>query len=191
METSTNIAKIFLSLSLIPVLMMQHIPLGLANQKDARLDTLFVRLHEAQNWAEARPVEGRIWSIWLESEDEKLDTIMRQGILAMNARDYSGALEAFNAVIREAPDFAEGWNKRATLYWLMGELQKSIDDIERTLALEPRHFGALSGLGMIRKKQERPNEAIQAYKRALEIYPTMPNATDQIKVLEEQLGKSI
>ncbi len=116
---------------------------------------------------------------------------MRQGIVAMNSRDYSSALEAFNAVIREAPDFAEGWNKRATLYWLMGELQKSIDDIERTLALEPRHFGALSGLGMIRKKQERPAEAIQAYKRALEIYPTMPNATDQIKALEEQLGKSI
>ena len=88
-KTSTNITKIFLSLALILALMMQHISLGLANQKDARLDTLFVRLHDAQNWAEARPVEGRIWSIWLESENEKLDTIMRQGILAMNARDYS------------------------------------------------------------------------------------------------------
>jgi len=172
-------------------MIIQHIPIGLANQKDVRLDTLFVRLHDAKNWAEARPVEGRIWSIWLESEDEQLDTIMKQGILAMNARDYSSALEAFNAIISAAPDFAEGWNKRATLYWLMGELQKSIDDIKRTLALEPRHFGALSGLGMIRKKQERPADAIQAYERALAIYPTMPNAVDQIKILEEQLGKSI
>jgi len=190
-KTSTKIVKISLGLTLALALMMQYVSLGSANQKDARLNTLFVRLHDAPNWAEARTVEGRIWSIWLESEDENLDPVMRQGILAMNARDYSGALEAFNAVIRAAPDFAEGWNKRATLYWLMGELQKSVDDIERTLALEPRHFGALSGLGMIRKAQDRPADAIQAYKRALEIYPTMPNAAEQIKILENQLGKSI
>ena len=190
-RTSTKIVKISLSLAVTLVLIMQHVSVALATQDDARLDTLFVRLHEAPSWAEARKVEGRIWSIWLESEDENLNTIMRQGILAMNVRDYSGALEAFNSIIRVAPDFAEGWNKRATLYWLMGELQKSIDDIKRTLALEPRHFGALSGLGMIRKKQERPADAIEAYRRALAIYPTMPNAADQIKILEDQLGKSI
>ena len=190
-NTSMKFVTVLLSLALSLILILQHTSSGLTNQKDVRLDTLFVRLYEAQNWAEARPIEGRIWSIWLESEDEKLDTIMRQGILAMNARNYSGALDAFNVVIKTAPDFAEGWNKRATLYWLMGELQKSVDDIERTLALEPRHFGALSGLGMIRKEQRRPADAIQAYERVLAIYPANPSAADQIKILEDQLGKSI
>ena len=164
---------------------------GWCHQEDDRLDTLFIRLHDTSDPAEARNIEGLIWKIWLESGDNELDTVMRQGIIAMNTRDFQGALEAFDSIVKIAPDFAEGWNKRATLYWLMGELQKSIDDIERTLALEPRHFGALSGLGMIRKEQERPSDAIQAYERALAIYPTMPNAAKQIKILEDQLGKSI
>ena len=164
---------------------------GWCAQNDERLDTLFVRLHEASDRVEARNIEGLIWQIWLESGDEELDKRMRQGIFAMNSRDFEIALMAFDAIINIAPEYAEGWNKRATLYWLMGELEKSIEDIERTLELEPRHFGALSGLGMIRKAQKRPADAIEAYRQALDIYPTMPNAAAQIRLLGDQLGESI
>ena len=164
---------------------------GWCAQDDEKLDTLFVRLYEANDRVEARNIEGLIWQIWLESGDEELDKRMRQGIFAMNNRDFETSLRAFDAVINVAPEYAEGWNKRATLYWLMGELEKSIQDIERTLELEPRHFGALSGLGMIRKAQKRPADAIDAYKQALEIYPTMPNAAAEIRLLGDQLGESI
>ena len=160
-------------------------------QDDEKLDTLFVRLYETNDRVEARNIEGLIWQIWLDSGDKELDKRMRQGIFAMNNRDFETALRAFDAVTNIAPEYAEGWNKRATLYWLMGELEKSIQDIERTLELEPRHFGALSGLGMIRKAQKRPVDAIDAYKQALEIYPTMPNAAAEIRLLGDQLGESI
>ena len=164
---------------------------GWCTQDDERLDTLFARLYETNDREEARNIEGLIWQIWLESGDEELDHRMREGIFALNRRDFETALRAFDTIINTAPEYAEGWNKRATLYWLMGELEKSIDDIERTLELEPRHFGALSGLGMIRKAQKRPADAIDEYEQALEIYPTMPNAAAQIRLLGDQLGESI
>ena len=185
---NTAIAFVLLTLLLVPLVYTTY---GWCAQSDERLDALFVRLYETNDRVEARNIEGLIWQIWLESGDEELDKRMRQGIFAMNNRDFETSLRAFDAVINIAPEYAEGWNKRATLYWLMGELEKSIQDIERTLELEPRHFGALSGLGMIRKAQRRPADAIDAYKQALEIYPTMPNAAAQIRLLGDQLGESI
>ena len=116
---------------------------------------------------------------------------MATGVKAMGTGNYNKALAAFNAILEDAPNFAEGWNKRATLYWLMGDFEKSISDIDRTLALEPRHFGALSGLAMIRESQRRPLDAIQAFKRALEIYPAIPNAGQRIRELSRQLGEPI
>ena len=177
-----------LVLLIYPMISSTH---GLCNQKDERLDKLFAQLHATQNHQEARNIEGIIWKIWLQSGDQELDALMRRGIISMNSRDFEGALRAFDSVTTIAPEFAEGWNKRATLYWLMGALEKSVADIERTLALEPRHFGALSGLGMIRKAQNRPADAIEAYQEALNIYPSMPNAAAQIRMLGDQLGKSI
>ena len=164
---------------------------GWANQNDPRLDSLFSQLQITGSGQKARTIEKFIWKIWRESGDESVDQLMVDGVKAMGGGNYEGALIAFNSIVKGAPNFAEGWNKRATLYWLMGDFEKSVEDINRTLALEPRHFGALSGLAMIRESQERPLDALQAFERALEIYPAMPNAAERIRKLNRQLGESI
>jgi len=164
---------------------------GWANQNDTRLDSLFSQLQITGSGQKARTIEKFIWKIWRESGDESVDQLMVDGVKAMGGGNYEGALIAFNSIVKGAPNFAEGWNKRATLYWLMGDFEKSVEDINRTLALEPRHFGALSGLAMIRESQERPLDALQAFERALKIYPAMPNAAERIRKLNRQLGESI
>ena len=164
---------------------------GWANQNDTRLDSLFSQLQITGSGQKARTIEKFIWKIWRESGDESVDQLMVDGVKAMGGGNYEGALIAFNSIVKGAPNFAEGWNKRATLYWLMGDFEKSVEDINRTLALEPRHFGALSGLAMIRESQERPLDALQAFERALEIYPAMPNAVERIRKLNRQLGEPI
>ena len=164
---------------------------GLTNQKDSRLDALFLQLQTTQSSREARSVEQLIWKIWLESGDKALDHLTATGVKAMGEGNYKSALVAFNSIVEGAPDFAEGWNKRATLYWLMGDFERSVKDIDQTLTLEPRHFGALSGLAMIRESQLRPLDAINAYKRMLEIYPTIPNADERLRALNRQLGEPI
>ena len=164
---------------------------GWANQNDTRLDSLFSQLQITGSGQKARTIEKFIWKIWRESGDEAVDQLMVDGVKAMGGGNYEGALIAFNSIVKGAPNFAEGWNKRATLYWLMGDFEKSVEDINRTLALEPRHFGALSGLAMIRESQERPLDALQAFERALEIYPAMPNAAERIRKLNRQLGEPI
>ena len=108
----------------------------------------------------------------------------------MNHRAFEAALTSFNTVIEMRPDFAEGWNKRATLYYLVGEFERSIADVERTLALEPRHFGALSGLGLINMALERPVEALAAFEAALAVHPHMPNAKRMIKQLRAIVERS-
>ena len=164
---------------------------GWANQNDTRLDSLFSQLQITGSGQKARTIEKFIWKIWRESGDESVDQLMVDGVKAMGGGNYEGALIAFSSIVKGAPNFAEGWNKRATLYWLMGDFEKSVKDINRTLALEPRHFGALSGLAMIRESQERPLDALQAFERALEIYPAMPNAAERIRKLNRQLGEPI
>ncbi|HIB57564.1 MAG TPA: tetratricopeptide repeat protein [Alphaproteobacteria bacterium] len=164
---------------------------GWANQNDTRLDSLFSQLQITDSGQKARTIEKFIWKIWRESGDESVDQLMVDGVKAMGGGNYEGALIAFSSIVKGAPNFAEGWNKRATLYWLMGDFEKSVEDINRTLALEPRHFGALSGLAMIRESQERPLDALQAFERALEIYPAMPNAAERIRKLNRQLGEPI
>ena len=110
---------------------------------------------------------------------------------AMRKGDGAAALSAFDAVVAAAPEFAEGWNKRATLHWLMGNPAASVQDIERTLALEPRHFGALSGLSMIREAQGRPFEALEALEKVAQVYPKLPELERRIEHLTVQLGEPI
>ena len=164
---------------------------GSADQSDTRLDSLFSQLQATSSETEAKALEKLIWEIWLESGDELVDRLMLGGVEAMGGGDYEKALAAFNLIIEDAPDFAEGWNKRATLYWLLGDFEKSVEDINRTLALEPRHFGALSGLAMIREEQKRPLDALKAFERALKLYPAIRNASERIRELSRQLGEPI
>lgn len=158
-----------------------------ARQDDPRLDDLFDQLQAAGDAAEAKALERSIWRIWTEAGDEKLDRMMTYGIGAMQAGQFGPALDSFNAIIDADPAFAEGWNKRATLYFYMGRYDESISDVEKTLALEPRHFGALSGMGLIYTELEDEAAALEWFEHALEVNPHMPFILQRVEHLREKL----
>ena len=160
-------------------------------QNDPRLGPLFDRLLVAGP-GEARTIEERIWEIWHRSGNAEIDRLMRSGLSAMAAERYEDALGIFDRIVDRAPGFAEGWNKRATLHYLVGDYEKSIEDVERTLALEPRHFGALSGLGLIALALGEEERALDAFDAALEIHPHLPGADTHIQALREKVkGRGI
>ena len=161
--------------------------IGLAAQNDPRLPALFDRLEAAPSAEAAAETEQAIWAIWHLSGTEEIDRVMAVGLHAMARRDFARALTAFETIVERAPDFAEGWNKRATLYYLMGRFEDSKADIERTLALEPRHFGALSGLGLVHLALDEEDSALAAFDRALEIHPNMAGADTHIRALRDKL----
>ena len=158
-----------------------------ADQKDPRLDDLFAKLKSATGYLVGRTIEQQIWAIWLESDNAEVTKLMGDGIEAMGSQDYKTALTDFTKITELAPDFAEGWNKRATVLWLVGDYQGSLADVDKTLKLEPRHFGALSGLGMIDADLNREEDAIAAFERALAVNPNMPGVVERIEKLKQQL----
>lgn len=160
---------------------------GRADQDDPRLDPLFTALGEAETADAASAIEAEIWEIWQETDDSASARLMRQGSDAMARRVFPVAILSFNRLIDRAPDFAEAWNRRATLHYLMGNDAASIADIERTLALEPRHFGALSGLGLIMLRNQRPAAALRSFEAALELHPHLPAARIHIEELRKLL----
>ncbi len=164
---------------------------GSARQDDARLDDLFARLQQTGDVQEARLIEGLIWTLWFESGNPDVDRRMEAGGEAMNAGRYDEALRHFNRVIEIDPSFAEGWNRRATLHYLMGQFDASVRDIQETLVREPRHFGALSGLGLINSALERWESAIKAYEEALRLDPHLVGAKQNIEDLKKKLNQDI
>jgi tetratricopeptide (TPR) repeat protein len=162
-------------------------PPALADQTDPRLDQLFAELKTTPDGPDARGLETQIWSIWMRSGDEEVNRLLEAGDLAMQASQYDAALAAFNKVVEKAPDFAEGWNKRATLFYLMGNYPASLADIARTLKLEPRHFGALSGLGLVEVQLDRLEEALAAFEKALAIDPHLDSARSNAEQLRQQI----
>jgi tetratricopeptide (TPR) repeat protein len=165
---------------------------GMASQNDPRLDALFAKLKSTPDVAEAQAIEQLIWRVWLVSGDDKIDAVMAAGVRALAFNDHAAALGAFDEVVRLAPGFAEGWNKRATVHYLLGGYDASAADIARTLELEPRHFGALSGLGLVRLAQGKEAEALDAFEAALKVHPHLPGADTHIKQLRERIkGKRI
>ena len=178
--------------ALVVVLFAMLAGVAQADQKDPRLDKLFEQLKTAVNTEVAQPIEEQIWNIWLESGDQNVDALMAIGVAAMNDSNYDQAYRAFSRVVDLAPNFAEGWNKRATVLYLMGRYEDSIKDIGKTLALEPRHFGALSGLGLCNAQLDREKEALDAFEKALAINPNMPGIKLDADEMKKQLGnKSI
>ena len=167
-------------------------PDAAADQRDPRLPELFAALAEAPDPAQALPIEGAIWGIWLDGGDPGLDELMAQGIEAMRASRLRDAAERFTELILAAPEFAEAWNKRATVYYLMDRYEDSVRDIERTLALEPRHFGAISGMGLIFLERGDEEGALGAFEKVLEIHPHARGARFQVERLRERLeGRGI
>jgi tetratricopeptide (TPR) repeat protein len=154
-----------------------------ADQKSPALDGLFQRLKTATSPAEAKTIENRIWDLWHHKGVEAVDRTMALGIVAASQGDLRRSLDYFDRVVQAAPDFAEGWNKRATIYYMMGDYAASVEDIRRTLALEPRHFGALSGMGLIYDALGDAEAAVKVWEKALEIHPHMEGIRNRIRKL--------
>lgn len=150
-----------------------------------RLDALFQELQGADERAAAR-IEREIWNEWSKSGSAAMDLLLQRGRDAMAAGDTAAAIEHFTALTDHAPEFAEGWNARATAYFQAGEWGPSVNDIAQTLTLNPRHFGALSGLGMIFEQLEQPEKALEAYQAALAIHPRLQGVIEAVERLEAE-----
>ncbi len=161
-----------------------------ADQNDPRLGDLFARLKVAPNAHAAQDVERSIWGIWIESDDEVVALLMQQGLAAMARRDMRAALGKFDQIVKIAPGLAEGWNKRATVHYLLGNFAESLHDIGKTLQLEPRHFGALSGRGLVLLQLEDVRLALESFEAALEIHPKLPGANLNAEALRRQIEKN-
>jgi tetratricopeptide (TPR) repeat protein len=128
-----------------------------------------------------------MWAIWLRSGDDDIDTLMAEGEQLMEQEEYAEAVEIFDQIIARAPQFAEGYNKRATVYYLMQEYNKSIADIHRTLELNPVHFGALSGMGLCYLGLEEPRQALGWFERAVAVNPNLDSIQHYIQQIREFL----
>ncbi len=160
-----------------------------ADQDDPRLEALFARLKAAPDARAAEEVEAAIWHIWVQSDDEVIGMLMSQGLAAMRRRDLRAALGKSDQIVKIAPAFAERWNKRATVHYLLGDFPGSLHDIARTLKLEPRHFGALSGRGLVLLELDQQAGALESFEAALEVHPNLSGASHNAEALRRELQK--
>jgi tetratricopeptide (TPR) repeat protein len=158
----------------------------LPEDREARLDALFERLAAAETGAHQRD-EQEILRLFGSSGSDTADLLVRRGRDALSEENAARAIAHAGAAIDHFPDFAEAWNLRATAFYMRGRLGQALADIERTLALEPRHFGALSGLGVILEQLGREADALAAYRAALAVNPHM----DQIRESAERLAQTV
>jgi tetratricopeptide (TPR) repeat protein len=159
---------------------------NLGGMGDAPL--LEARLRDESEFVRGFAEQG-LWLLWSRSGDSAIDQLMAKGVEAMQGERYGEATKLFSQVIKSKPDFAEGWNKRATVRYLAGQYAESIADCGEVLKRNPHHFGALSGLGEIYLALERPAQALEWYRRALEINPNLPGVASRIRQLEDLLGE--
>ncbi len=169
--------------SFVAALAVLFFTVSVAQAQTTALDDLFKRLETAEE-AEAGRIETEIWLEWSKSGSAAMDLLLQRGRDAIDSGDLPAAIEHLTALTDHAPDFAEGWNARATAYFMAGEYGPSVDDIAHTLALNPRHFGALSGLGMILEEIGKPDKALEAYRAALAIHPHLMDVLDSVERLE-------
>lgn len=163
-------------------------PAPLAEVETSRLDTLFFDLKRERNEKAAERIAQRIWEEWMKSGSATVDLLLQWSSEATRKQDFAVALDFLDQIVTLEPGYAEGWNRRATVHYMMDSYSKAMADIERTLNLEPRHFGALSGMGAILKATGRKELALRAYERVLAIYPMMRNAQNEVVTLTEDLA---
>jgi tetratricopeptide (TPR) repeat protein len=156
-----------------------------AQQPAQDLDQLFAKLRDPATGSEVLRIEPQIWSLWMQGGSAADNDKLAIATASMNVGAFEQAEKQLNALLATAPNYPEAWNKRATLYFLMGRLDDSLADIVKVLDLEPRHFGALSGRGMIYQRQGKNAEALLAFKEALSMNPTMPGARIAVQQLEK------
>jgi tetratricopeptide (TPR) repeat protein len=156
------------------------------------IDFLFEALKVAPDDESAKAVENRIWSLWMVSGSDTADLLMVRARAATEIKDYSLAIRLLSAIIELRPGYVEAWNRRATIYFLKRDYGNSLADIRQVLAREPRHFGALAGLGVIMEEVGDEKHALEAFRKAHEIYPRLGGVADQIKSLTEKVeGRDI
>ncbi|WP_027231190.1 hypothetical protein [Phyllobacterium sp. UNC302MFCol5.2] len=158
-----------------------------AQKRALRLDELFASLKRESNEVKAARIASLIQIQWQNSGSATVDLMMGWAAKAMEDKKYSVALDFLDQVVTMKPDFAEGWNRRATLHFLMNDYGRSMADIQKTLALEPRHFGAMAGMAAILKDTGRKEAALQAFERVLTVYPMMREAQKQAGELADEL----
>src|SRR5690349_7494496 len=156
------------------------------------LDFLFEALKLAPDDPTAKQIEQRIWATWFISPSDTANLLMSRVRTAIEAKDTDLALKLLDALIKIRPDYVEAWNRRATVYFMKNEYGKSLADIREVLKREPRHFGALSGLGMILQELGEDRRALEAYRRALAVYPRIERIPETVKTLQEKVeGRDI
>ena len=153
-----------------------------------RIDKLFSQLKRERNENAATRIASRIQGEWSRSESAVVDLMMKWSQDAIEKKKFDVALDFLDQVTTLSPNYAEGWNRRATVHFMMMNFGKSMADIDRTLRLEPRHFGALSGLAQIMKDQGNEELALDAYERVLAIYPMLRAAQSEVATISDELS---
>ena len=161
-----------------------------ADQNDARLENLFEILSKAESDIQINEVTSSIWDIWYETNDPSIEVDFYRGLESMRTGDLIMALAFFTRVIDKNPKFAEGWNKRATVYYMLGKFNSSMMDIHETLKLEPRHFGAMDGMGLIFIHLEQFDKAIDIYDQMLKIFPNNSSTKQKKDMLINKSSES-
>ena len=156
------------------------------------LDFLFGALKAAPDEASARHVEARIWAQWMQTPSDTAALLMTRAKAAMDAKNIDIALKLLDSVVKLRPDYVEAWNRRATLYYLKSDYRHSLEDIQQVLIREPRHFGALAGLGMIMQDIGDDKCALDAFRKALAVNPHLEKVPELVKSLTEKVeGRDI
>ena len=161
-------------------------------QQGLNLDRLFDALKVAPDDQSAKYVENRIWAMWIATDSDTTTLLMSRVKTAVDAKDLDLGIKLLTAVIEIKPDYIEAWNRRATLYYMKKDFNDSLADIHEVLKREPRHFGALSGLGMIMQELGDDKHALEAFRRALAVHPHLEHIPDLVKQLSEKVeGRDI
>lgn len=156
------------------------------------LDFLFGALKAAPNEETAKAVEQRIWALWMLSRSDTANLLMTRVQKAVEQKDLDLAVTLLDAIVKIKPDYIEAWNRRATIFYMKKDYGRSIADIREVLKLEPRHFGALTGLGLILQDIGDDKQALEVYRRALAVYPRLERVPDIVKTLQEKVeGRDI
>jgi tetratricopeptide (TPR) repeat protein len=161
-------------------------------QGNLNLDRLFDALKVAPDDESAKYVENRIWAMWIATDSDTTTLLMSRVKAAVDAKDLDLGIKLLTAVIDIRPDYIEAWNRRATIYYMKKDFDDSLSDIHEVLKREPRHFGALSGLGMIMQEVGDDKHALEAFRRALAVHPRLEHIPDLVKQLTEKVeGRNI
>jgi tetratricopeptide (TPR) repeat protein len=150
----------------------------------ADLPELFKQLRDPDDLVRAL-TENSIWQVWSRSGDTKVDALFAVGVEQMNQGQAQAAIGTFTEIIRLKPDFAEGWNKRATIYFLIGEYDKSLSDCDEVIKRNPQHWGALSGYGQIYVQLDKPEQALMYFQRALAVNPNLQQVENMLQQLKQ------